>query len=122
MNSIFGIVPLFNAIFCCFPPVSLFVAQSCVDESRFKEHMLNVGQQTPPYRLNCPLEPRSPLQPELTWQKDCQQLPAQVGKGYLEFANLTLQDQGNYTCTQQSNSTASFTVRLIVKGKYCFRV
>nr|XP_040017702.1 single Ig IL-1-related receptor isoform X1 [Gasterosteus aculeatus aculeatus] len=97
-------------------------AQSCVDESRFKEHMLNVGQQTPPYRLNCPLEPRSPLQPELTWQKDCQQLPAQVGKGYLEFANLTLQDQGNYTCTQQSNSTASFTVRLIVKDSQCSKV
>ncbi|XP_037307728.2 single Ig IL-1-related receptor [Pungitius pungitius] len=96
-------------------------AQSCVDESRFEEHVLNVGQQSPPHRLNCPLEPRSSLQPELTWQKDCQQLSAQVGKGYLEFANLTLQDQGNYTCTQRSNSTTSFTVRLIVKDSRCFK-
>ncbi|XP_068578551.1 single Ig IL-1-related receptor [Cebidichthys violaceus] len=94
-------------------------AQSCVDESRFKEQVLYVGQQGPPYRLKCPLEPQSSLRPQLTWQKDCQQLPAQVGKAYLEFDKLTLQDQGNYTCMQQSNSTASFTVRLIVKESQC---
>lgn len=94
-------------------------AQSCVDESRFKEQLLYVGQQRPPYRLNCPLEPQSSVQPQLTWQKDCQPLPTQGGKAYLEFASLTLQDQGNYTCMQQSNSTASFTVRLIVKESQC---
>lgn len=106
----------------CKPAFSLFVAQSCVDESRFKEQLLYVGQQRPPYRLNCPLEPQSSVQPQLTWQKDCQPLPTQGGKAYLEFASLTLQDQGNYTCMQQSNSTASFTVRLIVKGKYHFHM
>ncbi|TNN87040.1 Single Ig IL-1-related receptor [Liparis tanakae] len=94
-------------------------AQSCVDESRFKEQLLYVGQQRPPYRLNCPLEPQSSVQPQLTWQKDCQPLPTQGGKAYLEFASLALQDQGNYTCMQQSNSSASFTLRLIVKESQC---
>lgn len=84
-----------------------------------------MGQHGPPYRLNCPLEvvrPRSSPQPRLIWQKDCQQLLAQEGKAHLEFTSLSLGDQGNYTCVQQGNSTASFTVRLIVKGKYCFCV
>ncbi|XP_040893977.1 single Ig IL-1-related receptor [Toxotes jaculatrix] len=94
------------------------VAQTCVDESKFKEQVLYVGQQEPPYRLNCPLEP---FQSRMTWQKDCQELHNQVGKTYLEFANLNLEDQGNYTCVQQGNSTstASFTVRLIVKESQC---
>lgn len=92
-----------------------------MDESRFKEQVLYVGQQGPPHRLNCPLE-LVPPQLKLTWQKDCQQLPAQDGKAFLEFGSLSLEDQGNYTCMQQDNSTASFTVRLIVKGKYCFQV
>ncbi|XP_078113305.1 single Ig IL-1-related receptor isoform X2 [Sander vitreus] len=94
-------------------------AQTCVNESRFKEQVLYVGQQGPPYRLNCPLEPQSSPQPKLTWQKDCHQLSTQEGKDYLEFASLSLQDQGNYTCMQQGNSTASFTVRLIVKESQC---
>ncbi|XP_037624130.1 single Ig IL-1-related receptor [Sebastes umbrosus] len=94
-------------------------AQSCVDESRFKEQVLHVGRQEPPYRLSCPLEPRSSPQPKLTWQKDCQPLLTQEGKAYLEFTSLSLDDQGNYTCVQQGNSTASFTVRLIVKESQC---
>lgn len=92
-----------------------------MDEGRFKEQVLYVGRQGPSYRLNCPLElvqPQSSPQLKLTWQKDCQQLLAQEGKTYLEFASLSLEDQGNYTCVQQGNSTASFTVRLVVKGKY----
>ena len=97
-----------------------------MDESRFKEQVLYVGQQEPPYRLNCSLEPVPPQgssQLQLTWQKDCQQLLAHDGKAYLEFTSLSSEDQGNYTCMQQQgNSSASFTVRLIVKGKYCFHV
>ncbi|XP_051236671.1 single Ig IL-1-related receptor [Dicentrarchus labrax] len=93
----------------------LATAQTCVDESRFKEQVLYVGQQGPPYQLNCPLEP----QLTLTWQKDCQQLLTQEGKAYVEFASLSSEDQGNYTCMQQGNSTASFTVRLIVKESQC---
>lgn len=92
-----------------------------MDESGFKEEVVYVGQQGPPYRLNCPLEPLQPPsspQPRLSWQKDCQQLHNQEGKAYLEFARLSIEDQGNYTCMQQGNSTASFTVHLIVKGKY----
>ncbi|XP_068459845.1 single Ig IL-1-related receptor [Clinocottus analis] len=96
-------------------------AQSCVDESSFKEQVLFAGQQRPPYRLNCSLETQSSLQARLTWQKDCQPLSAQGGKAYLEFSTLTLQDQGNYTCMQQSNNTASFTVRLVVKESQCSR-
>lgn len=92
-----------------------------MDENRVKEEVLFAGQQEPPYRLSCPLELgpslNSPLL-KLAWQKDCQPLPTQDGKAYLEFANLSLEDQGNYTCVHQGNSTASFTVRLIVKGTY----
>ncbi|XP_070686256.1 single Ig IL-1-related receptor [Pempheris klunzingeri] len=97
-------------------------AEACVDESRFKEQVLYVGPQGPPYRLNCPLElprPRSSPQLNLTWQKDCQQLLAPEGKAYLEFASVSSEDQGNYTCMQQGNGTASFTVRLIVKESQC---
>ncbi|CAK6961503.1 single Ig IL-1-related receptor isoform X1 [Scomber scombrus] len=97
---------------------SLVVAQTCVDEGRFKEQVLHVGQQGPSYQLNCPLEPgQSHL--KLSWLKDCQRLDAQEGKAYLKFANLSLADQGNYTCQQQGNSTASFTVHLIVKESQC---
>ncbi|XP_026166852.1 single Ig IL-1-related receptor [Mastacembelus armatus] len=94
-------------------------AQTCVDESRFKEQVLYAGQQWPPYQLNCSLEPQSSPQIQLTWQKDCQQLPSLYGRTYLEFSSLSLEDQGNYTCMQQSNSTASFTVRLTVKELQC---
>lgn len=109
---------------CCFEWDKTFLAaaQNCVDESRFKEQVLYVGQQEPPYRLNCSLElaqQQSSPQFNLTWQKDCQQLLAQDGKAYLEFTSLSLEDQGNYTCVLQSNSTASFTVRLIVKESQC---
>ncbi|XP_062245810.1 single Ig IL-1-related receptor [Platichthys flesus] len=91
-------------------------AQTCVDESRFKEQVVYTGQQGPPYRLICPL---APLPPRLTWQKDCQQLHHQEGNASLEFTRLSLEDQGNYTCMQQGNGTASFTVRLVVKEPQC---
>ncbi|XP_041794322.1 single Ig IL-1-related receptor [Chelmon rostratus] len=100
----------------------LAAAQPCVNESRFKEQVLYVGQQGPPYRLTCPVELVQPLSSprlNLTWRKDCQLLLGQEGKPYLEFASLSLENQGNYTCTQQGNSTSSFTVRLIVKESQC---
>ncbi|KAM7396839.1 hypothetical protein PAMP_019848 [Pampus punctatissimus] len=96
----------------------LAVAQTCVDEGRFKDQVLYVGQQEPLYRLNCPLEPAQPTL-KLSWLKDCQQLHTLEGTAYLEFANLSLEDQGNYTCKEQGNNTASFTVRLIVKESQC---
>lgn len=92
-------------------------AQTCVDGSELKEQVLYVKQL--PYRLNCPLELQSSPQPKLTWQRNCQQLPTQENKTYLEFSSLSSEDQGNYTCTQQGNSTASFTVRLVVKESLC---
>lgn len=107
---------------CEWDKTFLAVAQSCVDESRLKEQVLHLGQQQPPYQLNCPLELGQAPQLNLTWQKDCQQLPAQEEKAYLEFASLTFEDQGNYTCVQQGNSTASFTVRLIIKESQCSKV
>ncbi|KAK2917749.1 single Ig IL-1-related receptor isoform X1 [Channa argus] len=100
----------------------LTVAQTCVDESRYREQVLYVGQQKPPYNLSCPLEPLQPQntpQIQLIWQKDCQQIPSQEGKTYLEFASFSYEDQGNYTCMQQGNTTASFTVHLIVKEFQC---
>lgn len=103
------------------PPLYVLVAQTCVDEGRFKEQVLFVQQQGPSYRLKCPLEPAQPPS-QLSWLKDCQQLNTQEGKAYLEFASLSLEDQGNYTCRQQGNNTASFTVHLIVKGKYYFQM
>lgn len=92
-----------------------------MDGGTFKEQVLYMGQQGPSYQLNCPLEPAQPHR-NLTWLKDCQRLDAQEGKAYLNFANLSLADQGNYTCQQQGNSTVSFTVYLIVKGKYYFQM
>ncbi len=103
--------------------LSLLAAQTCVDESSFKEQVVYVGQPGPSYKLSCPLElsqGQSPAKLNLTWQKNCQPLLAQEGKAYLEFSSLSFEDQGNYTCTQQGSSTASFTVHLIVKGKYYF--
>uniref|UniRef100_A0A665UQQ9 Single immunoglobulin and toll-interleukin 1 receptor (TIR) domain n=2 Tax=Echeneis naucrates TaxID=173247 RepID=A0A665UQQ9_ECHNA len=94
----------------------LSAAQTCVNDSRSKEQVAYVGPQQPPYRVNCPLEP---FQPQLTWLKDSQQLQNQDGKAYLEFINLKAEDQGNYTCMQQGNGTASFTVCLIVKESKC---
>lgn len=103
------------------PPLSLFAAQSCVDESRVQEHVVAAGPQEPPYRLNCPLEPPSALF-KPAWQKDCRHLPEQDGKAHLDFASVSLEDQGNYTCVHQGNSMASFTQHLLVKGacKYAF--
>ncbi|KAF7658626.1 hypothetical protein LDENG_00009890 [Lucifuga dentata] len=104
-------------------------AQSCVDEGRFKEQVLYVGQ-GPPYRLYCPLDQPHP-QFQLTWLKDCLQLPGsslfspapdliiQEGSAFLEFPSLSFMDQGNYTCMDRGNSTASFTVRLTVKESQC---
>ncbi|KAG7522161.1 single Ig IL-1-related receptor [Solea senegalensis] len=101
-------------------PTSLTVAQTCVDERKLKEQVLNEGEQKPPFHLNCPLETIQPQQSiQLTWQKDCQRLHNQDGNVSLEFTSLKLEDQGNYTCMQQGNSSASFTVHLIVKESQC---
>lgn len=90
-----------------------------MDESRFKEQAAFVGH---PYQLQCPLKiVQSTSQTQLTWQKDCVQLPTNESKIYLDFNSLSLEDQGNYTCKQQSNSTVTFTVRLLVKGKVIFQ-
>lgn len=100
---------------------SVSAAQTCVDEARVQEHAVSAGLQEPPYRLNCPLEPApsSGSPPYQTaWQKDCRQLPAQDGRRFLEFASVSPEDQGNYTCVHQGNSTASYTLRLIVEGTY----
>lgn len=104
--------------------VSPLVAQICVDVTKVKEQVIFEGPQRPPYQIKCPLEPVESSGPpllQLAWQKDCQQLHAQKGKSYLEFANISLEDQGNYTCMHQGNNTVSFTVRLIVKGTYNFK-
>lgn len=94
-------------------------AQTCLDGSRFFEQVVYVGQPGPAYHLKCPLELQNSSQVKLSWQKDCQQLLDQEGKTYLEFRSLRVEDQGNYTCVQQGNSSASFTVQLIVKESQC---
>lgn len=94
------------------------LAQSCVDEKNLKEQVVYVGQQRPPYELRCPLEP----QIQLTWLKDCVRLDTQKEKTYLEFPSVSSEDQGNYTCVNHSNSTTSYTVRLIVKESQCSKV
>ncbi|XP_077372790.1 single Ig IL-1-related receptor [Festucalex cinctus] len=95
----------------------------CVDENHFEEHILHAGQQDPPYRLNCSLESVSHAQgdprPQLTWLKDCQPLRALQGNYYLEFANVSLEAGGNYTCLLAGNSTTLFTVRLVVQASSC---
>ncbi|XP_077424862.1 single Ig IL-1-related receptor [Vanacampus margaritifer] len=95
----------------------------CVDEDHFEEHVLYAGQQDPPYRLNCSLESiphdQGDPRPQLTWLKDCQLLSAQQGNYYLEFTNVSLEAGGNYTCFLPGNSTASFTVRLVVQASIC---
>lgn len=104
-------------------PPCVSAAQTCVDEARVQQHVVSVGPQEPPYRLTCPLEPALSLGSPLfrtAWQKDCRQLPAQDGKAYLEFASVSLEDQGNYTCVHQGNSSASFTLRLTVEGTYLY--
>ncbi|XP_071376301.1 single Ig IL-1-related receptor [Centroberyx affinis] len=108
-------------------------AQTCVDEQRLKEQVVYVGRGAA-YRLNCPLAPALPQtsQLQLTWLKDCVQLPgpsaspAQApltveGRAFLDFPSLSFKDQGNYTCVDRGNSTASFTVRLIIKESQCFK-
>ncbi|KAM9854978.1 single Ig IL-1-related receptor [Aulostomus maculatus] len=116
-------VTVFALTLMCFGlSSSLAVAQTCVDWGSFKEQVLYLGQRGPPYRLTCPLgdvQPQNAPQTELSWLKDCQPLDTQRGKAYLEFVGLSLEDQGNYTCLQQGNSTASFTVRLVVKESQC---
>ncbi|XP_068595575.1 single Ig IL-1-related receptor [Brachionichthys hirsutus] len=103
----------------------LAAAETCVDVSPFKEQVFYLGQHSPAYRLDCPLEPPQLLDAprlNMNWLKGCQQLPDREGKAFLEFANLTLEDQGNYTCVlHQGNTTASFTVGLIVKEPRCSR-
>ncbi|XP_029952648.1 single Ig IL-1-related receptor [Salarias fasciatus] len=98
------------------------VGQSCVDESRFQERVIYLGKEELPYRLQCPLDPaqlKGVEETQLTWQKDCQQLLNREGKTYLEFATLRLEDQGNYTCILDGNSTSTFTVHLTVKDSPC---
>ncbi|CAN9499399.1 unnamed protein product [Ophioblennius macclurei] len=98
------------------------VGQTCVNEGSFKEQVLDLGKQVLPYRLECPLDPaqlKGFPQTQLTWQKDCQPFRNQEGKTYLEFATLSLEDQGNYTCIRDGNGTSTFTVRLIVKDSQC---
>ncbi|XP_057692678.1 single Ig IL-1-related receptor [Corythoichthys intestinalis] len=118
------------AIFVAFTLVSsswwstsgLAHGQECTDAARFEERTLYTGQQNPPYRLSCSFPQTSgDPQPKPTWLKDCQPLGAQQGNSYLEFANISLEDGGNYTCFQPGNSTALFTVRLIVKASKCSR-
>ncbi|XP_061678750.1 single Ig IL-1-related receptor isoform X2 [Syngnathoides biaculeatus] len=94
-------------------------AQGCVDENHFEERLLYAGQQDPPYWLNCSLEAVPGAQARLTWLKDCLPLGAQQGNSYLEFTNVSSETGGNYTCFQSGNSTASFTVRLVVKESEC---
>nr|XP_057931132.1 single Ig IL-1-related receptor [Doryrhamphus excisus] len=99
------------------------VAQACVDEGRFVEHIVSEGQQDPPYRLNCSLESAQHAQDDprahMNWLKNCQHLDTQQGTAYLDFVSITLGDAGNYTCLQPGNSTASYTVHLIVKASMC---
>ncbi|KAM3870562.1 single Ig IL-1-related receptor [Diretmus argenteus] len=100
-------------------------AQTCVDEQRFTEQLLYVGQEEAPYRLSCPLLHPPPEQLHLTWLKDCLQLPGPSPSSppqaplFLEFPHLSLKDQGNYTCVVSDNGTASFTVRLTIKEPQC---
>ncbi|XP_061630660.1 single Ig IL-1-related receptor [Phyllopteryx taeniolatus] len=98
-------------------------AQGCVDESHFEEHLLDAGQRDPPYWLNCSLEEVPHAQgdprPRLTWLKDCLPLGAQQGNYSLEFRNISSEAGGNYTCLRSGNSTASFTVHLVVKASEC---
>ncbi|XP_049578073.1 single Ig IL-1-related receptor isoform X1 [Syngnathus scovelli] len=107
----------------CNSPVFANQHEACVDEDRFEERILNAGQQDPPYRLNCSLEPfphaQGDSRPQVAWLKDCQQLSAQQGNYYLEFSNISFKSGGNYTCLQPGNSTSSFTVRLVVKALEC---
>ncbi|XP_075995692.1 single Ig IL-1-related receptor [Genypterus blacodes] len=100
-------------------------AQHCVDESRLEETALHPGQ-GPPYRLYCPLDLA-----QVTWLKECKPLPepspsspdpvpaSQDGRAFLEFSSLILLHQGNYTCIDERNRTASYTVRLTVKEFQC---
>lgn len=97
-----------------------FVGQSCVNESQFEEQVVYVGQRALPYRLQCPLKsvpPQSSAQIQITWLKDCRKLPSQVTQTFLDFPSIRFEDEGNYTCVVQDNSTASFTVHLRVKGE-----
>ncbi|KAM6937245.1 single Ig IL-1-related receptor [Xenentodon cancila] len=94
----------------------LVVGQTCVNESSYEEKVLDAG---PPYQLRCPVISQSSPGIQLTWQKNCLQLPNQDGKTFLQFASVSVGDQGNYTCTQKGNITVSFTVHLIVKESQC---
>ncbi|XP_034540990.1 single Ig IL-1-related receptor [Notolabrus celidotus] len=109
-------------LFCTFGWSFNAAAQTCSDGSKFSEQVAYVGQHEPPYQLRCPLEvlqPQNSSQLLLSWQKDCQPLLDQEGKAYLQFTSLRVEDQGNYTCVQQGNNTASFRVHLIVKEFLC---
>lgn len=88
----------------------LAVAQSCVDSGSVSEQVLFAGEQFPPFRLQCPLDPAPQ---SLTWLKDCVQMDPQK----VEFLTVSLDDQGDYTCVNGNNS--SYTVRLIVKERNC---
>uniref|UniRef100_A0A3P9ITG1 Single immunoglobulin and toll-interleukin 1 receptor (TIR) domain n=1 Tax=Oryzias latipes TaxID=8090 RepID=A0A3P9ITG1_ORYLA len=96
--------------------------QSCVNESQFEEQVVYVGQRALPYRLQCPLKsvpPQSSAQIQITWLKDCREFPSQVTQTFLDFPSIRFEDEGNYTCVVQDNSTAPFTVHLRVKESQC---
>ncbi|XP_077565563.1 single Ig IL-1-related receptor [Stigmatopora nigra] len=99
-------------------PISNLVdGQECADGTRFEQRTVFAGQQNPPYRLNCSLTPFPHPQPQVTWLKNCQPLSAQQGNSYLEFANISPEDAGNYTCFNSGNNTTSFSVHLVVEDK-----
>ncbi|KAJ3596907.1 hypothetical protein NHX12_003307 [Muraenolepis orangiensis] len=94
--------------------------EACVDGERFEERVVYVREKTG-YRLKCPLD-----RTDVTWLKNCHELPPLSLSGdsdpspglFLEFSTLGPKDMGNYTCTV-SNTTASFTVHLIVREAQC---
>ncbi|XP_034032212.1 single Ig IL-1-related receptor [Thalassophryne amazonica] len=99
-------------------------AQTVVDQDRFKEQVLYLGQE-PPYRLYCPIEsvwPQSTPQLDIVWLKDSVHLHNKEGRTYLDLPSLGFEDQGNYTCMEKDNDTTSFTVRLIVREAPCSQV
>ncbi|KAG7244383.1 hypothetical protein CRUP_021561, partial [Coryphaenoides rupestris] len=99
--------------------------EDCVNSERFEERVVYVREGAG-YRLKCPLDPSllgppSSPQTDVTWLKDCHELPPpsqSLPSGlYLDFPTLGSQDMGNYTCVLR-NTTTSFTVHLIVRGAF----
>ncbi|XP_053741560.1 single Ig IL-1-related receptor [Synchiropus splendidus] len=91
-------------------------AQGCVEAGSVTEQVLFSGQQTPPFRLNCPMKSSESETPK--WFKNCLPLDSQLGKSFLEFPTLRLEDSGNYTCSLQGNTS---TAQIWVKESLCSR-